>query len=164
MYTIRVNNHIDQVLYFLHFFCLGGFCFDNNSTIFYVYFGKHSYRSSFVFSVIFFPGGILSQLLLVGIHQVLYFLHFFCPGGFCPNNNSTVFYVHHFGKHSYRSGFVFLGIFFPWGILSQLVLDSMYTIRVNNHIEQVLYLLPFFVLGGFCPDINFIIFICILLW
>ena len=63
------------------------------------------------------------------------FFNFFVVGGFCPNNNSTIFYVHHYGKHTYRSSFVFWGDFVPTTILSY----SMYTITVNTHIDQVLY-------------------------
>ena len=33
------------------------------------------------------------------------FFNFFCSGGFCRNNNSTIYYVHHYGKHTYS--FVF---------------------------------------------------------
>ena len=142
MYTITVNNHIDQVLYFLHFFVLGRFYPNNNSTVFYV--------------------NILVNTL---IDQVSHFGGILSWGGFCPDNNFTVFYVYHYSKQSYRSSLVFFCIFLSWGdfIPTTTLLYSMYNILVNTLIDQVLYFWGDFVLGGFCPNINFIVFICILL-
>ena len=79
-----------------------------------LHYGKHSSRSSFVFSGLF------------------------AVGGFCPNKNSTLSYVYNYSKHSYGSSFVFGG-FCPGGILSQQQLYSMYSITVNIHIDQHMF-------------------------
>ena len=94
MYTITANIHIDQVLYFGEF-CGGGIL------------SRQQFYLPFMWSF------ALSQ---VNIHQgqVLYFSGFFVVGGFCPNENSTLSYVYNYSKDSYRSSFVFLGIW-AWG-------------------------------------------------
>ena len=94
-------------------FCIffpGGFCPDNNFTFFSCGPIRFTLNTEqIMFWEGFVPGKILSQVgfspliyhsITINIHQdqVLYFSSFFVVGGFCPNNNYTVFYVHHQGK------------------------------------------------------------------
>ena len=106
-------------------FVLGGFCPNNNSTVFYVHhYSKHSsYGSSFLF---------WGDLVL---------------GGFVPTLILSSLYVSHNGKHSSRSSFVFFMIFLAWGdfVPTRSLPYPMYTITGNIHMNHVLYF------GGFCP-------------
>ena len=61
------------------------------------------------------------------------FHDFFGVGGFCPNEKSTLSYVYHYRKHSYRSSFVF------WGILSWGDFVPTTSITLNIHIEQHMF-------------------------
>ena len=72
----------------------------------------------------------------------------FCCEGFCPNKKSTVSYVYHYSKVSYRSSFVFggilsRGVFFPATTLPY----SMYSNTVNIHIEQHMFWEDFVIRG-----------------
>ena len=79
------------------------------------------------------------------------FHDFFGVGGFCPNEKSTLSYVYHYRKHSYRSSFVFLGILSRGDFVPTTTLPySMYSITVNIHIEQHMFWEDF-VPGGFYP-------------
>ena len=53
---------------------------------------------------------IYSPLLLTFSCGNDWILEDFVLGGFCPDNNSTVFYVHHYSKHSYDQVLYFGGI------------------------------------------------------
>ena len=77
------------------------------------------------------------------------FQDFFGVGGFCPNEKSTLSYVYHYRKHSYRSSFVFWGILSRGDFVPTTTLPySMYSITVNIHIEQHMFWEDF-VPGGF---------------
>ena len=79
------------------------------------------------------------------------FHDFFGMGGFCPNEKSTLSYVYHYRKHSYRSSFVFFGILSRGDFVPTTTLPySMYSITVNIHIEQHMFWEDF-VPGGFYP-------------
>ena len=79
------------------------------------------------------------------------FHDFFGMGGFCPNEKSTLSYVYHYRKHSYRSSFVFFGILSRGDFVPTTTLPySMYSITVNINIEQHMFWEDF-VLGGFYP-------------
>ena len=130
-------------------FCIffpGGFCPDNNFTFFSCGPIRFTLNTEqIMFWEGFVPGKILSQVgfspliyhsITINIHQdqVLYFSSFFVVGGFCPNNNYTVFYVHHQGKQSYRSSFVFFAFFCPGGdFVPTLILSSLYVFYYGKH-------------------------------
>ena len=80
------------------------------------------------------------------------FHDFFGMGGFCPNEKSTLSYVYHYRKHSYRFvSFVFLGILSQGAFVPTTTLPySMYSITINIHIEQHMFWEDF-VPGGFYP-------------
>jgi len=68
------------------------------------------------------------------------FHDFFAVGGFCPNEKSTLSYVYHYSKVSYRSSFVFGGILSRGDFVPTTTLPySMYSITVNIHIEQHMF-------------------------
>ena len=98
--------------------------------VFYVHhYGKHSYRSSFVF------------------------WGDFVLGGFCPNNNSTVFYVHHYSKHSYGSSFLFWGDLVLGGFVPTLILSSLYVSHNGKHSSRssFVFFMIFLAWGDFVP-------------
>ena len=72
--------------------------------------------------------------------MIFIFFMIFCCGGFCPNKKSTVSYVYHCSKVSYRSSFVFGGILSRGGFFPATTLPySMYSNTVNIHIEQHMF-------------------------
>ena len=126
-YSVCATQHVLPRLFICIGFwgiSLGGFCPDNNFTFFPCGLIQLTLNTKqIMFWEDFVPGKILSQVgfspllyhsIMVNIHQdqVLYFSGLFVVGGFCSNKNSTLSYVYHYSKDSYRSSFVFLGILF----------------------------------------------------
>ena len=75
----------------------------------------------------------------------------FCCEGFCPNKKSTVSYVYHCSKVSYRSSFVFggdvvPGDFVPGGFCPSNKSTLFYVLQYSYHSYRATY-----VFGGFCP-------------
>ena len=133
-------------------FGLGGFCPDNNFTFFPCGLIQLTLNTKqIMFWEDFVPGKISSRVgfsplfyhsITINIHQdqVLDFSGFFVVGGFCPNKNSTLSYVYHHSKYSYRSSYILWGIL-SWGdfVPTTTLPYSIYSITANIHIEQHMF-------------------------
>ena len=71
MYTITVNNHVDQVLYFLHFLSWGDFI--PTTTVLYSMY--NILGNALIDQVLFFGGDFVPTLILLSLYVFYYDKH-----------------------------------------------------------------------------------------